>query len=915
MNLLETLKGLLSRRIHAGNDYFERINGNVFKGPVYMQASKDTTALHKAYLSRVFAKAGRLNLAGIDRNAAGVKVDCLELGKVYTALLTRSAEHELSGSKRRQGAAPQEQRRFSALDEVNRHEHLVLLGDPGSGKSTFVNFMALCLAGQVLEHQSVNLTLLTEPLPDDKGRDSETRQTWERGALLPVIVTLRDFAARGLPPEGQTATARHLWQFIAGTLEGATLEDYAPRMQEVFREYGGIIFLDGLDEVPEADRRRTQIKEAVEDFAGSYPKCRMVVTSRIYAYQSQEWRLTGFAETVLDSFSPGQIRRFIDRWYQHVSEIRGMEPETARGRAELLKRTIFSNEQLAEFAERPLLLTLMASLHAWRGGSLPEKRGELYAEATDLLLDWWEQAKVVQNAEGQIIVIQDSLTELLKVGKERVQQILNKLAFEAHGSQPDLAGTANIPETSLLRELLALSKDVKQGRLIEFISDRAGLLVTHGNGVYTFPHRTFQEYLAACYLTYQDDYPENIAELARKDPNRWREVVLLAGAKAAGGAAASIWSLADALCYKELLSREGQHSPGPPQGGNEETWGALLAGQALVETARLDQVSERNQPKLDKVRKWLAAILSEQAPAGRPLPAVERALAGNLLAVLGDPRPGVGVRDDGLPDIEWREVPAGAFVMGSDPNKYPDAMDYEQPQHKVRLPAYRISRYPITNAQYQAFMEDGGYTERWRQCWIKEGWKAKEENSWNGPRRFGDPFGFPNHPVVGVSWYEAAAFCNWLTLRLRTQGELTDKQSIRLPSEAEWEKAARGVDGRLYPWGNAEITPELANYGETGLGATSAVGCFPRGASPCGCEDMAGNVWEWCLDSWFEDYKDGPINERIRGILGDKKAKVLRGGAWINHPHNCRCASRYRLYPDHGDASQGLRVVVSAAWT
>jgi len=868
------------------------VHGNVTvnHGP----ATPDPRALRTAYLNRLLERCSALSLTGIDPKAASSQLEArLELSAVYTALLT-TASH----NRAERNPQPEKPRYLSALEQLDRHPRLVLLGDPGSGKSTFVDFVTMCLAGEWLGQPAVNLNLLTAPLPDDEeeddddGKEQTERQPWQHGALLPVPVILRDFAARGLPPGGATATAEHLWRFIAAELKTGALGAFARPLAEELLSRGGLLLLDGLDEVPEADQRRVQIKQAVTDFARTFKLCRILVTSRTYAYQQQDWRLPGFEETVLAPFSRGQIIRFVNHWYRHLAGLRGLNPDDAQGRAELLKRAIFGSDRLRSLAERPLLLTLMASLHAWRGGSLPEKREELYADTVDLLLDWWESPKVVRGQQGQVEVRQRSLAEWLQVDRAKVRQQLNHLAFAAHADQPELTGTADVSEANLVTGLLQVSQnpDIKPVRLVEYLRDRAGLLLPRGVGVYTFPHRTFQEYLAACHLT-DTDYPERVGQLARREPNRWREVALLAGAKAARGTSAAIWQLADALCYRD---------PGPAT-TPDDRWGALLAGQALVETANLQQVSERNHPKLERVRRWLVAIIE-----GDDLPAIERAEAGNVLAALGDERPGVGLLPAGRPDIDWCEVSAGPFLYGDE-------------KQKVDLPAFKISRYPITNAQYQAFMADGGYTDQWQHCWTEAGWEWKGDQT--QPEQYGGGFDLPNHPVVGVSWYEAVAFSNWLNERiangdwanermtadrkavwLEIQALIVNGQSkITLPTEREWEKAARGTDGREYPWGN-NANPNKANYDETQIGTTSAVGCFPQGESIYGCRDMAGNVWEWCRTKYRQ-----PDNHDLEGT----DVRVLRGGAFDLDTQNARCASRLGLNPNFGGLAFGYRVVLS----
>lgn len=336
--------------------------------------------------------------------------------------------------------------------------------------------------------------------------------------------------------------------------------------------------------------------------------------------------------------------------------------------------------------------------------------------------------------------------------------------------------------------------------------------------------------------------------------------MLLAGAKAAGGTPASLWLLGEALCYRQV---------GDPKYEAADAWGALLAGQALVEGNVLAQVNERNKPKLQVVREGLL-----RAMGGTVLPATDRVLGGQVLAKLSGLR--VEVTDPLA--LEMCYVPAGPLVMGSQDD--PLAYDDERPQHEFDiLYEYWIGRYPVTVAQYGAFATAGGYAES--KHWVEAAqaglWQQGKFGGRDRPYSFGEPFELANHPVVGVSWYEALAFVRWLN----EVSVLPAGYALRLPNEPEWEKAARGglevpadpvvvplgrtigsaarlvalrrneLPQRRYPWGD-EADPERANYGDTKIGSTSAVGCFPRGASPYRVEELSGNVWEWTRSLWAD---------------------------------------------------------------
>ncbi|MBC6936737.1 MAG: DUF4062 domain-containing protein [Chloroflexi bacterium] len=287
------------------------------------------------------------------------------------------------------------------------------------------------------------------------------------------------------------------------------------------------------------------------------------------------------------------------------------------------------------------------------------------------------------------------------------------------------------------------------------------------------------------------------------------------------------------------------------------------------------------------------------------LTAMEAASLFPHLVLLGDPRPGVGVvllsSPSGevpgvrLPDIAWCEIPAGEFIY--------------QDNERVKLPTYYIARYPITYAQFQAFLDapDGFEDDRW--------WEGLTEQ-YRKQAMAEQYFKYDNHPRDYVSWYQAVAYCRWLTAKYDEHGlwntvgaqglaPLHDNRRllIRLPTEAEWEKAARGTEGLIYPYGN-EFDPAKGNTSETGIGQTSAVGLFPDGALPYGVLDMSGNVWEWCLNEY-----DHP--ERTQ-IAGDAR-RVLRGGSWPYDQYLARAAYRYRLSPYSRYLNLGFRVVLGGA--
>ena len=241
-------------------------------------------------------------------------------------------------------------------------------------------------------------------------------------------------------------------------------------------------------------------------------------------------------------------------------------------------------------------------------------------------------------------------------------------------------------------------------------------------------------------------------------------------------------------------------------------------------------------------------------------------------------------------------IPAGEFLMGSDPKRDKDAGDVELPQHRLELPDYALARTPVTNLHYALFLKATGHDPpaHWKILF----WKRRSP-----------PRGRQHHPVVNVSWYDGRAYCDWLS-------DATGRP-YRLPNEPEWEKGARGTAGRIYPWGN-EWQPNRCNVSDgEAIEDTLRVGSFPLGASPYGLLDMVGNIWEWTLSLWGPNmrapkftYPYDPDDGRENVNAPTDVRRVLRGVSYFNDRTAARCTARYRYSPANFYPSVGFRVAL-----
>ena len=324
---------------------------------------------------------------------------------------------------------------------------------------------------------------------------------------------------------------------------------------------------------------------------------------------------------------------------------------------------------------------------------------------------------------------------------------------------------------------------------------------------------------------------------------------------------------------------------------------AILAGDMIEELG--SGLGREGRTLKEEVITELVALVQQ----GR-LSAKERVEAALLLGRLGDPRLPRPEQDD-----YWCAVAPGTFWYGDDRRN--------ELQRKQFTYGFKIARFPVTNAEYAAFVAAGGYThEAW---WTPEGWRWRvpggrafswedNEHPISGPRLEQDSrFNAPTQPVVGVSWYEAAAYSNWLTAQGHAQGWLPIEAEIRLPTSLEWEYAARGMDSqRRYPWGDGEPTSEHANYAATGIGQPAPVGCFPLGRAACGAEDLAGNVMEWMATAG-----DAREETAARRDFEPFDRVLLSRSDYTDEEELLCCGSRFWYFPFDRYGYQGFRVVWS----
>lgn len=855
----------------------------------------------RAYLFYLQQNYRYINLCGIGEDTLA-----LPLSELYISLtlrepssaglsdrvITRGIAGVFNGETAEEKARVVRDEMLEWAEMMRCHRQIVVIGDPGSGKSTLLQYTALKLVNALIDDQ--NESLISIGLEDEV-------------PLVPLLLPLQHMiplvhghSSEELIADGSTLLLRCLTTLYR---EKGLLNLPDDFFESLCKQGQAILLLDGLDEVASMQDREG-ISKSIYSILRRFAMCRCVITSRMQAYEGNV-RINGVRVRAIVPLNEDQQRCFLTNWsrcvhtYSNIPILSDSRNRQAQLFARQIWQKISSDERITNLRENPLLLTIIAVI-SFAHHDLPGSREEIYDKFLQLVLRS-SHDKVNELDQGQTVRSRVTANNVFKSRRD----LLSFVAYTMHQSGHSSITTTDFDRAvAIYMEASLNTQHEAQQFAVTFRSEELkyiGVVDEAELGQYSFTHLTIQEYLAAYYIAKDEQRRTALAYECREV--WWREVIMLC---------AGILPRKRCIVFLKQLITWRQNTTLLEQSEILE-----LAAQTLTEIDKFKSVEQVRDIVRNKALQLLTVSSAHARVAG-----------GRVLAIAGDPRPGIY----DLPPA-MVAFAGGSFILGNTTDEYNRIITMEE-DHKfvdeakswyedsvcnesVLIAPFEIARYPLTNGQYKWFIDADGYNHLgdWWDVSARD-WLARNDTAIDGLRswqrrehkdkpEFWDSreYGIvrPNYPVVGISWYEAVAYCRWLTEYLK------DGFTYSLQSEAEWEFAARGIQRRIYPWGKAEVKKERANYNRLHHG-TTAVGCFPAGATPEGLLDMAGNVWEWTR-SENRPYPYDPNDGRENEIYLANKCFTFRGGGWNVLSFILRASSRNEDPPDIHCTNVGMRIV------
>jgi len=765
-----------------------------------------------------------------DIDLLGVKLkqgQAVKLNHVYVPLITSAAEEDSFAQGRRPDRSEQDEllraegrEKPKLLLEQLDKSSLYVPGDPGTGKSTFCRWVAwLVAAGAMPEVEVAAGEHYVEPFPQ------------ALAGRLPLLIRLRD-VWRFLPrdPGRDSMSRAELESALGNWLDTGNPGglDWADVTPHLARGKALIIF-DGVDEVPlregEGDKAfypRAALIAGLIDAASAWQEQnnRMLVTSRPYGFDEREAHKLPLRHAPIRELDQPLQELLVRRWFRILKDNVNEAEETASG----MQRDLAGQTELRQLTTNPMLLTSTCVIYG-EDKRLPQDKHDLYERIVDNVLynRYRGDPSELEMARAHLGVVAYDMHTGASLGQQRTTPQAEasykevEQSIQAYHEQSPVTFSGYADALKTRDELLG----------------RSGLLLPRGDKKAGFYHFTFQDFLAARRLA--DVERERLFEVfcQRAETADWRGTLSFLFAGELANSREQATRLLNRLIEQVTL----------------DSLGLAVVVADCLETmlGRENRLREEVEQKFKDF--CLSAIENEVELQARNT-------LGLALGRLGDPR----VIDDLRDRSAYVEIPAGRYA-------------YQDGKQTIER-AFLLSKYPVTNSQFALFIAEGGYQRR--DHWTKESWQWKEREDVAEPRFWKDAkYNAPNQPIVGVSFYEAEAFCKWA--------------GGFLPSEQQWEAAARGSQGLEYPWGD-QWEDGICNTAEAGLDVTSPVGLFPRSRGG-ELEDMAGNVWEWCDSLWQTG----------------KEYRVLRGGSFGSDADGARAAYRLTLHPDGRFPDFGFR--------